>query len=117
MYDVSCALLFPPLTSPMYFKPLSTHVKESNVFQTLIYLHQGIQCISEPCLLMSGNLMYFRPLFTHVSESNLFQTLIYSHQGIQFISDPHLFTPRNPMLQTLTLTLTLGHNPLTLAPI
>ena len=122
----------------MHFRPLSTHVKESNAFQTLIYLSQGIQLILDPYLLTLGNLTYPRPLFIHASESNLFQTLIYSRQGIQCISNPYLLTSgnliylkplsthvkdsnalqtplfmlENPMLQTLTLT--LGRNTLTL---
>jgi len=68
-----------------YFKPSSTHVRESNVFKTLIYSCQWIQFISDPYILTSGNPINSRPL---------------------------LYTPGNPMLQTLTLT--QGHKPLTL---
>ena len=53
-------------TNLMYFKPLSTHVNESKLFQTLIYSRQQIQIISDPYLLVSTNPNYFRPISTHV---------------------------------------------------
>ena len=81
----------------MYFRPLSTHLRESNVFQTLIYLHQEIQFISDPYLLTLGNPIYFKPLSTHIKESNKFHTFIYSHQQIQFISNPYLLVSVYPM--------------------
>ena len=57
--NVCCALLF----LSVYFRPLSTHIKESNAFQTPIYS------------LQEKNPMHFKPLSTHVRESNAFQTL------------------------------------------
>ena len=86
--------------NPTYFRPLSIHASESNLFQTLVYSHKEIQYISYPYLLMSGNLIYFRSLSTQVRESNVIQ--------------PHLFMLENPMLQTLTLTLARNTLSLTL---
>ena len=86
---MTCVLLFLSLTNPIYFRPLSTHARQSNLFQTLIYSYQGIQC--------------FKSSFIHRRESNA--------------SNTHLYMSGHTMLQTLTLTLNLGHNPLTLTPI
>ena len=69
----------------MYFIPLSTHVRESNLFQTLIYSSQGIQFILDL-------------LSTHAKKSNDLH--------------PYLFMSGNPMLQILTLN--VGRNNLTL---
>ena len=41
----------------MYLKPLTTHISESNLFQTHMYLHQGIQFISDVHLFTPWNLM------------------------------------------------------------
>ena len=71
----------------MYFIPLSTHVRESNLFQTLIYSSQGIQFILDL-------------LSTHAKKSNDLH--------------PYLFMSGNPMLQILTLN--VGRNNLTLTP-
>ena len=63
-----------------------------SVSHCFFFSNSQIQCILDPYLITSMNPFYFRPSFIH---------------------------PLNPMLQTLTftLTLTLGHNPLTLTPI
>ena len=47
-------------------------------------------------------------IFSYLSSFLLFLSLTCSQRH------PHLFTSKNPMLQKLTLTLTLGHKPLTL---
>lgn len=60
---------------PNYFSPLAIRIRKSNIFQTLIYSHKGIQCISNSYLRTSVNPNYFKPLSTHVSESKLFHTL------------------------------------------
>ena len=133
---------------PINVRPVSTHVRESNALQphlcmlgnlmllslTLTLGRKPLTLTSDPTLKRRQSLfcLMFLVSFSLTHKSNVFQTLIFSRQGIQCILDPYLITsmnpfyfrpsfihPLNPMLQTLTftLTLTLGHNPLTLTPI
>jgi len=99
----------------MYLKPLTTHISESNLFQTLIYSHYKIQFILHPHLFTPGNPMLQTLTFTlgckpltlppnpklkrrHTLFSLMLLVLFFSsHSQVQFISNPYLFKLGNPI--------------------
>ena len=73
----------------MFFKSLSTHIRESNLFHTLIFSRQRIQYIPDPYLLTIGNPIYFRPLSTHIRNLML-QTITLGCNSLTLTSNPTL---------------------------
>ena len=119
--------------NPIYFRPSSIHVRESNALDSHLFtsgnpmlktltLNLGCKPLtltSNPTLKRRQNffslmlLVFF--FFSLSLTSPIYFRPSFIHVRKSNASDPHLFTSGNPMLETLTLT--FGCNALTLTPI